>query len=175
MSARDIHEQIKDLYGIEVSAEMVSKITDNILPQIREWQNQPLESIYPFIFMDAIHFKVRQDNQIQNKAAYSVVGITLEGNKDISGIWIGGNESSKFWLGVLNEIKNRGVLDVLIFSVDGLGGIKEAIQAVYPKAEMQRCIIHQLRNSFKFQICILQRYKRICKRLQKCLYRSNSI
>ena len=142
--------QIKDLYGIELSAEMVSKITERILPEIKEWQNRPLESIYPFIFMDAIHYKVREDNRIINRAAYVVLGINIEGNKDILGIWIGENESSKFWLGILDELKNRGVADVLLFCVDGLNGLKEAIEAAFPKAEVQRCIIHQLRNSFKY-------------------------
>ena len=150
MSTRDIHDQVKDLYGIEVSADMVSKITDKIIPQINEWKNRPLEPVYPFIFLDAIHYKVREDGQIKNKAAYVVLGVTLDGFKDILGIWIGENESSKFWLGVLNDLKNRGVEDVLIFSVDGLIGLKEAIQAAYPNAEIQRCIIHQLRNSFKY-------------------------
>lgn len=150
MSTRDIHDQVKDIYGIELSAEMVSKITDNIIPQIKEWQNRALEPIYTFVFMDAIHFKVREDGQIKSKAAYVVLGVNLDGFKDVIGIWIGENESSKFWLGVLNDLKNRGVKDVLVFSVDGLTGLKEAIQAAYPKAEIQRCIIHQLRNSFKY-------------------------
>jgi len=150
MSTRDIHDQVKDIYGIELSAEMVSKITDNIIPQIKEWQNRPLEPIYTFVFMDAIHYKVREDGQIKSKAAYVVLGVNKDGFKDVIGIWIGENESSKFWLGVLNDLKNRGVEDILIFSVDGLTGIKEAIQAAYPKAEIQRCIIHQLRNSFKY-------------------------
>lgn len=150
MSTRDIHDQIKDIYGIEVSAEMVSKITERIVPEIKEWQNRSLDSVYPFVFMDAIHYKVRQDGQIINKAAYVVLGVNIEGFKDILGIWIGENESSKFWLGVLNELKNRGVLDVLVFSVDGLTGLKEAIQAAYPHSDIQRCIIHQLRNSFKY-------------------------
>ncbi|MBU5439112.1 IS256 family transposase [Tissierella sp. MSJ-40] len=150
MSTRDIHEQIKDIYGIELSAEMVSKMTDNIIPHIKEWQNRPLAPIYPFVFMDAIHYKVREDGQIKNKAAYVVLGVDLDGFKDVLGIWIGENESSKFWLGVLNDLKNRGLEDVLIFSVDGLTGLKEAILAAYPKAEIQRCVIHQLRNSFKY-------------------------
>lgn len=150
MSTRDIHDQIKDIYGIEVSAEMVSKITERIVPEIKEWQNRSLDAIYPFVFMDAIHYKVRQDGQIVNKAAYVVLGVNIEGFKDILGIWIGENESSKFWLGVLNELKNRGVMDILVFSVDGLTGLKEAIQAVYPSSDIQRCIIHQLRNSFKY-------------------------
>lgn len=150
MSTRDIHEQIKELYGVEVSAEMVSKITERIVPEIKEWQNRPLEKVYPFIFMDAIHYKVRDEGQVNKRAAYVVVGIDLEGYKDILGIWIGDNESAKFWLGVLNDLRNRGVEDVLIFCVDGLTGLEEAIETVYPKAEVQRCIIHQLRNSFKY-------------------------
>jgi transposase-like protein len=150
MSTRDISDQVKDLYGIDVSAEMVSKITEKLVPEIREWQSRPLESIYPFVFMDAIHYKVRTDGQIVNRAAYVVMGVNISGNKDILGIWIGENESSKFWLGVLNDIKNRGVEDVLVFCVDGLTGIKEAISAAFPKSEIQRCIIHQLRNSFKY-------------------------
>lgn len=150
MSTRDIHDQIKDLYGIEVSAELVSKITDKITPEIKAWQNRPLETVYPFIFMDAIHYKIRDEGHVHNRAAYVVLGITIEGNKDILGIWIGENESSKFWLGILNDLKTRGVQDVLLFCVDGLTGIKEAINAAFPKADVQRCIIHQLRNSFKY-------------------------
>lgn len=150
MSTRDIHDQLQDLYGIEVSAEMVSKITDRILTDIKEWQSRPLNATYPFIFMDAIHYKVRDDGKILNRAAYIVLGVTLDGTKDILSITIGANESSKFWLGMLNDLKNRGVQDVLFFCVDGLSGFKEAINAVYPKAEVQRCIIHMLRNSFKY-------------------------
>ena len=150
MSTRDIHDQLQDLYGIEVSAEMVSKITDKILTDIKEWQSRPLNATYPFIFMDAIHYKVRDDGKILNRAAYIVLGVTLDGTKDILSITIGANESSKFWLGMLNDLKNRGVQDVLFFCVDGLSGFKEAINAVYPKAEVQRCVIHMLRNSFKY-------------------------
>ena len=149
LSTRDIHEQIKDIYGVEISAEMVSRITDHVVPEIKEWQNRPLEKIYPFVFMDAMHYKVRDNGQVINKAVYVVMGINLEGYKDILGIWIGENESSKFWLGVLNELKNRGIEDILLFCVDGLTGMKEAINATFPNAEIQRCIIHQLRNSFK--------------------------
>ena len=150
MSTRDIHDQLHDLYGIELSADMVSKITDKILPEIKEWQSRPLEPVYPFIFMDAIHYKIREDGRIMNRAAYVVLGVTLDGNKDILSINIGANESSKFWLGMLNDLKNRGVQEVLFFCVDGLAGFKEAIHAVYPQAEVQRCIIHMLRNSFKY-------------------------
>jgi transposase-like protein len=150
MSTRDIEDQIREIYGIGLSAEMVSKITDRIAPEIKEWQQRPLEATYPFIFMDAIHYKIRDDGHILNRAAYVVLGVTADGNKDILGIWIGENESSKFWLGIMNDLKNRGVQDVLLFCVDGLTGLKEAINAAYPKAEIQRCIIHQLRNSFKY-------------------------
>lgn len=150
MSTRDIHDQLEDLYGIQLSAEMVSKITDKILPEVKEWQGRPLEPVYPFVFMDAIHYKIREDGKILNRAAYVVLGVTLEGTKDILSINVGANESSKFWLGILNDLKNRGLQDVLIFSVDGLSGFKEAIAAVYPQAEVQRCIIHMLRNSFKY-------------------------
>lgn len=150
MSTRDIHDQIQDLYGIELSADMVSKITDRILPDVKEWQSRPLAPLYPFVFMDAVHYKIREDGRILNRAAYVVLGVTLEGKKEILSITIGANESAKFWLGMLNDLKNRGVQDVLFFCVDGLSGFQEAIAAVYPKAEVQRCIIHLLRNSFKY-------------------------
>lgn len=150
MTTRDIGAELQELYGIDVSAEKVSKITDRILPEIKEWQTRPLEPVYPFIFMDAIHYKIRKDGRILNRAAYVVLDVTLEGNKDILSITIGANESSKFWLGMLNDLKNRGVQDVLFFCVDGLSGFREAIEAVYPDAQTQRCIIHMLRNSFKY-------------------------
>ena len=150
LSTREINEQIQDLYGIEVSSTMVSNITDQILPEIREWQNRPLESIYPIVFIDAVHFSVRQDNQVVKKAAYIVLGVTTEGNKEVLGIWVGENESAKFWLGVLNDLKQRGVKDILILCSDGLSGIREAIQAAFPKTVHQRCIVHLIRNSVKF-------------------------
>lgn len=150
MSTRDIHDQLKDLYGIELSADMVSKMTDRILPEVKEWQNRPLAPVYSFVFLDAIHYKVRDEGRIVNKAAYVALGIDLEGRKEILSINVGANESSKFWMGMLNELKNRGVQDVLFFCVDGLVGFSEAIHAVYPQAEVQRCVIHMLRNSFKY-------------------------
>ena len=150
MSTRDIHDQLQDIYGIELSAEMVSKITDRIIPEIKELQSRPLNPMYPFVFMDAIHYKIKEDGRIINRAAYIVLGVTLDGTKDILSITIGANESSKFWLGKLNDLKNRGLTDVLFFCVDGLSGFKEAINSAYPKAQVQRCIIHMLRNSFKY-------------------------
>ena len=150
MSQRDISEQIKSLYDVEISPELVSKISEKIMPEVTAWQNRPLESIYPFVFMDAIHYKVKEDHQVVTKAAYVVLGITLDGNKDILGIWIGEHESSKFWLSVLNDLKSRGILDVYLFCVDGLKGFQEAIYAAYPKAQIQRCIIHQIRYSTRY-------------------------
>ena len=150
MSQRDISEQIKSLYDVEISAELVSKISEKIMPEVSAWQNRGLEPVYPFVFMDAIHYKVKEDHQYITKAAYVVLGITIDGNKDILGVWIGENESSKFWLSVLNDLKSRGVLDVYLFCVDGLKGFKEAISAVYPKAQIQRCIIHQIRSSTRY-------------------------
>lgn len=150
MTTRDISEQIKELYGVDISAETVSNITNRILPLVSEWQNRPLEKTYSFIFMDAIHYKVREDKQIIVKAAYVVIGVNMDGEKEVLGIWIGANESSKFWLSVLNDLKNRGIQDVLIFCVDGLNGFKEAIGAAFPFAKIQRCIIHQIRSSMKY-------------------------
>ncbi|MEG3040665.1 MAG: IS256 family transposase [Clostridium sp.] len=150
MTTRDIAEQVKGLYGINVSAETVSNITNRILPLVSDWQNRPLESTYSFIFMDAIHYKVREEKQIVVKAAYVIIGVNMDGVKEVLGIWIGANESSKFWLSVLNDLKNRGVQNVFIFCVDGLNGFKEAIGAVYPFARIQRCIIHQIRSSMKY-------------------------
>lgn len=150
MSTRDIHDQVKDLYGIEMSAEMVSRITDKILPRVKEWQTRPLEPVYTFIFQDAIHYKIREDGRILNRAAYIILGVTANGYKEILSITVGANESSKFWLGMMNDLKNRGVKEVLFFCVDGLAGFKEAINAAFPQAGIQRCIVHMLRNSFQY-------------------------
>ena len=150
MSQRDISEQIESLYGVEISPELVSKISERIMPQVTEWQNRPLEERYPFVFMDAIHYKVRDDGRVVNKAAYVVLGVNMDGCKEILGIWIGESESSKFWLSVMNDLKSRGVKEIYLFCVDGLSGFREAINAAYPKAGIQRCIIHQIRSSSKF-------------------------
>lgn len=150
MSTRDIEDQMKDLYGIDVSPTMVSKVTDKIMPLIAEWQSRPLDRVYPIVFLDAIHFKVRKENRIVNKAAYSVLGINLSGHKEILGIWIGENESASFWLGVCNDLKNRGVQDILIACKDNLSGFSEAIHSVFPQTDIQLCVIHQIRNSMKY-------------------------
>ena len=150
MTTRDVAAQIKTLYDVEISNEFVSNVTNRIMPLVSEWQTRPLESTYSFVFMDAIHYKVREDKHVVNKAAYVVLGVNMDGEKDVLGIWVGANESSKFWLGVLNDLSNRGVKNVLVFCVDGLSGFKEAIGAAYPYAKIQRCIIHQLRASTRY-------------------------
>lgn len=150
MSTRDISTHLKSIYGIDVSHTLVSKITDRVLPLANEWQNRALDTIYPIVFMDAIHYKVRSEGRIINKAAYVAIGINLEGVKEVLGIWIGENESSKYWLKVLTDIKNRGVKDILITSVDGLVGFSDAIKAVFPDTEIQRCVVHQIRNTLNY-------------------------
>ena len=149
-STRDIERTMQEMYGIEVDATRVSKITDKILPVIREWQNRPLESVYAMVMLDAIHYKVREDGIVVKKAVYIGIGTDLEGKKDVLGIWIGATESAKYWLSVLNGLKSRGVNDILIVSVDGLTGFSEAIAAAYPRTEIQRCIIHQIRSSTRY-------------------------
>ena len=150
MSVRDIQLHLDDLYGYELSTTTISNITEKIIEKANEWQSRPLDAIYPIIFMDATVLKIRVDRVVKNIAAYIMLGVTLEGKKEIIGIWIGENETSKYWLTVLNDIQKRGVQDVLIFAIDGLNGFNEAIKAVYPKAEIQRCIVHQIRSSLRF-------------------------
>ena len=150
MSTRDIQAHMEEIYGIDVSRDMVSRITDKLIPVIREWQNRPLEPVYPIVFLDGMVFNVRQDGQVTRKTAYAIMGFDLEGQKEILGIWIGEAESAKFWLGALNELKNRGVRDILIASIDGLSGFEDAIVTVFPETEIQRCIVHQVRNSTKY-------------------------
>ena len=150
MTTSDIEEHIRDIYGIEVSDTTVSRITDKILPIAREWQQRPLEAIYAVVFMDAIHYHVRSEGRIIKKAVYIAIGINLDGRKDVLGMWVGENESAKFWATVLNGLKNRGVEDIFIACTDNLTGFSSAIEAVFPKTEIQNCIIHQLRNSSKY-------------------------
>ena len=150
MTTSDIEEHIRDIYGIEVSDTTVSRITDKILPVVREWQQRPLEAIYAVVFMDAIHYNVRSEGRIIKKAVYIAIGINLDGRKDVLGMWVGENESAKFWATVLNGLKNRGVEDIFIACTDNLTGFSSAIEAVFPKTEIQNCIIHQLRNSSKY-------------------------
>lgn len=150
MSTRDIQSEIEELYGIDISPSMISKITDKVMSGATEWQNRMLDKIYSIVYMDAIHFKVRDEHRIVTKAAYICMGINMEGYKDILGIWIGEAEGAKFWLGVCNDLSNRGVKDILIACMDGLKGLPDAIKAVFPNVCIQNCIIHQIRNSIKY-------------------------
>lgn len=150
MSTRDIQAHMEEMYGIDMSKDMVHRITDKILPVVREWQNRALEEVYAIVYLDGMVFNVRQDGRVIKKTAYCIMGFNIDGAKEILGIWIGEAESAKFWLTVLNELKNRGLKDILIASVDGLSGFEEAIKAVYPLTEIQRCVVHQIRNSVKY-------------------------
>lgn len=150
MTTRQISDTLMDIYGFEVSEGFISDVTDKLLPQIEEWQTRPLDSVYPVIFIDAIHYSVRNNGVIRKLAAYVMLGISVEGKKEVLTIQVGENESSKYWLSVLNELKNRGVKDILIICADGLTGIKEAIAAAFPDTEYQRCLVHQVRNTLKY-------------------------
>ena len=150
MSVSDIEDHIRDIYGLEISDTTVSRITDKVLPAAKEWQQRPLESIYAVVFLDAIHYHVRSEGHIVKKAVYIAIGINMDGKKDVLGMWVGENESAKFWAGVLNSMRNRGVDDILIACTDNLTGFSQAIEAVFPQTDIQNCIIHQLRNSSKY-------------------------
>lgn len=150
MTTRQISDTLEDIYGFEASEGFISDVTDKILPQIEDWQNRPLSEVYPVLYIDAIHYSVRDNGMIKKLAAYVILGINLGGKKEVLTIQVGNNESSKYWLSILNELKNRGVQDILIICADGLTGIKEAIAAAFPKTEYQRCIVHQVRNTLKY-------------------------
>ena len=153
MTYKDIQAHMEEIYGSALSTESISRITDKIIPIVSEWRNRPLEEVYSIIYMDAVFYKVTESNQIKNKALYIAFGINLEGMKEVLGIWIAESESSKYWLGVLNELKNRGVKGVMFFSIDGLVGMEEAIGAVYPQAKIQRCVVHQIRETCQ-EFCV---------------------
>ncbi len=150
MTTRDIQGHLEEIYGIEVSPELISTVTDGILSEVKEWQSRPLNELYPIVFFDAIRMKIRDEGRVMNKAAYLAIGVGMDGLKDVLGIWIEKNEGAKFWLSVFTELRNRGLHDVLIACVDGLKGLPEAIESVYPEAEVQLCIVHMVRNSLKF-------------------------
>lgn len=152
MSYEAISEHLAEMYGVEVSSAKISLITDKLLPLITEWRNRPLDSVYPIVFLDAMHFKVRVEGKVSTKAFYSVLAVTPEGRKDILGLYLSENEGARFWLGVLNDLRARGVEDILIASIDGLKGFPEAIADVFPKTEIQLCIVHQIRNSLKYVV-----------------------
>ena len=150
MSTGDIEAHIRDIYGLAVSDTTVSRITDKVLPVAREWQQRPLESIYAVVFLDAIHYHVRSEGQVMKKAVYIAIGIDLDGRKDVLGMWVGENESARYWATILNGLRNRGVEDIFIACTDNLTGFSAAIEAVFPKTEIQNCIVHQIRNSTRY-------------------------
>lgn len=150
LTTRDIQGHLEELYDLEVSPALISAVTDTVLEEVTAWQSRPLESVYPIVYLDAIHLKLRQGGQVKNQAVYLALGITLEGYKELLGLWIGEQEGSKFWLSVLTELKNRGVRDILIACVDGLTGFPDAIETAYPKTQVQLCIVHMVRNSLKY-------------------------
>lgn len=147
MTTRDIQEIVEDIYGVELSPSLISRLTERIVPRLEEWQSRALSGVYTIIWLDCVFYRVREENKVINKAVYVVIGLGVDGKKEILGFWISQRESSSFWLGVLNDLKSRGVRDVLIFSVDGLSGFEEAIRSVYPHCDIQQCVIHQIRNS----------------------------
>lgn len=150
LTTRKISEQIEEIYGFECSEGFISDVTDKILQEIDDWQNRPLDEIYLILFIDAVHFSVREDNRIRKLAAYVILAIILDGRKDVISLQIGENESSKFLLGVLNDLKNRGVKDIMVICADGLTGMKEAVATAFPETEYQRCTVHQVRNTLKY-------------------------
>lgn len=151
MTVRDIQSHIQELYGLDVSATLISNITDKIVHIATEWQNRPLEAMYPIVFFDAIHYKVRDESKkVTSKAAYTCLGVEVSGRKDLLGLWVGEAEGANFWLSVLTELKNRGIQDILVACIDGLKGFPEAINTVFPKTEIQLCVIHQIRNTLKY-------------------------
>ena len=149
-SLRDISSRIKEMYGTEISAGTLSSITDRIIPQIKEWQQRPLDEVYCIVWMDAMHYKVRDNGKVENRAVYNILGITTEGKKELLGMYVSQNEGANFWLSVLTDLQNRGVKDMLIACIDNLKGFAEAINSIYPDTEVQSCVVHQLRNSLKY-------------------------
>lgn len=150
MSYRDIAKYIEEMYDMDISHDTLSSITDRIVPLVKEWQSRPVESIYTIVWLDAMHFKVRDGGVIKSRAVYNILGVTLEGRKELIGMYISENEGAKFWLSVLTDLQNRGMKDILIACIDNLNGFAEAIESIYPQTEVQSCIVHQIRNSFKY-------------------------
>ena len=171
MTTSDIESHLRELYGIEISDSTISRVTEKVMPLVKEWQNRPLEQIYAVVFLDAIHYHVRSEGHVVKKAVYIALGIDMEGHRDVLGMYVGENESAKFWLTILNSLKNRGVEDILIACVDGLSGFPQAIEAAYPETEVQQCIVHQIRNSTRYTS-----YKDLKKLIAdlKCVYAAQS-
>ncbi len=150
MSTREIQGHLEEMYGVEVSPGLISEVTDAVIEELKAWQSRPLEALYPILFLDALYVKIRHEGRIENRAVYVAIGINLEGRKEVLGLWTSGNEGAKFWLAVLTELRNRGVKDVFVVCVDGLKGFPQAIESVYPQAEVQLCIVHLLRASLNY-------------------------
>jgi putative transposase len=172
MSTRDIQSQLEEFYGTNVSPALISKITDKVLEGVQQWQTRPLESVYPVVFMDAIHYKVRHDGKVISKASYTCMGINLDGKVDVLGIWLGESEGAHFWQSVLTDLKTRGVDDILIACVDGLKGFPEAIETTFPKTLVQLCVVHQIRTSLRFMGT--KHHKEFVKDLKE-IYRASTI
>lgn len=172
MTTRDIQAHLEDIYGVEVSADLISTVTDQILEEVKEWQNRPLEALYPIVYFDAVWLKVRDEGQVMNKAAYLAIGVGLDGLKDVLGIWLEKNEGAKFWLKVITELQNRGVRDILIACVDGLKGFPEALESVYPRTEVQLCIVHMVRNSLRF---VSYKHRKQLAAALKEIYRATTV
>ena len=172
MTTRDIQGCLSEIYGVAVSPDLISRVTNDIVAELQDWQSRPLDDVYPIVFFDAVRMKIRDDGRVMNKAAYLAIGVNLDGKKEVLGIWIERNEGAKFWLSVFTELKNRGLEDVLIACVDGLKGLPEAIESVYPDAEVQLCIVHLVRNSLKF---VSYKDRRPIARDLKAVYRSATV
>jgi transposase-like protein len=167
MSYNDIQSHLSQMYGIDVSDGVLNSITDRVIPAIREWQSRPLERLYCIIWMDAIHFKVREDRRVITKAVYTVLGVNMKGEKEVLGLYLGYNESATFWLHVLTDLSQRGIEDILIASIDNLRGFGDAIENIFPKTEVQLCIVHQIRNSMKY--LPRKHYREFIKDLKKSI------
>jgi putative transposase len=172
MTTRDIQAHLQDIYGVEVSADLVSTVTDSVLEEVKEWQNRPLEALYPIVYFDAVRMKIRDEGQVMNKAAYLAIGVGLDGLKHVLGIWLEKTEGAKFWLKVITELQNRGIRDILIACVDGLKGFPEALESVYPKTEVQLCIVHMVRNSLRF---VSYKHRKQLAAALKEIYRASTV
>jgi len=171
LSYSDIHSHLRDMYGVEVSDGLINSITDRVIPEIREWQSRPLERVYAIMWMDAMHFKVREDGKVVTKAVYSVLGVNLEGEKQVLGLYLGDNESASYWMQVLSDLKQRGLEDILIACIDNLTGFANAIEQIYPQTEVQLCVIHQIRNTIKY---VNWKHNRELMRDLKQIYKASS-
>ncbi len=171
MSTRDISGYVKEMYAMDISATEISNITDKVIPALNEWRNRPLESVYPFVFLDCMHYKVKDNGSVQTRAVYNILGVNRDGRKDLIGIYLSENEGAKFWLSVLTDLKQRGVEDILVACVDGLKGFPDAIEAVYPKTQVQLCIVHQIRSSLRY---VPEKDKKAVVADLKPIYQANS-